>query len=324
MNNHAVKSGNQALATLGLIFAIVIWAGSLIAMKIAVVELGALLTVFLRLLLASALLAFFVHKFEWRNIPRQDWGWLVIMALCEPCLYFVFEGLALEYTTASEAGMITAVQPLMFALAAAFFLKEQLTRQVLIGCVIAIAGVVVMNMNSQASETSPNPLLGNLLELGAMFFATIYCLIVRHIGSRYSPVFLTSIQTFVGTIFFLPLLALPSQSIPDSVSVDAVISILFLAWGVNILAFTFYNQALRELPTTQVASLLNLLPLMCLVFGWAFLGEQLTGIQYVGCGLLLLGIVVSQVKSVHKSLFFEQLLMPWQRVSNRIRAKVVG
>jgi drug/metabolite transporter (DMT)-like permease len=246
------------------------------------------------------------------------------MALCEPCLYFIFEGLALQYTTASEAGMITAVQPLMFAIAAALFLKEKLTKQVLVGCSIAIAGVVIMSLDSHASADSPNPLLGNLLEIGAMVFATIYCLIVRRIGSKYSPVFLTTIQTFVGTLFFLPLLALPSQSLPTSVSVDAVISILFLAWGVNILAFTFYNQALKELPTTQVASLLNLLPLMCLVFGWGFLGEKLSQIQYIGCGILLLGIIVSQVKATHKSLFFEQLLMPWQKMSHRIKAKITG
>ncbi len=324
MINRALLSTTQSRAAAGLIFAIVIWAASYIAMKVAVLELGPMLTVFLRLLLASALLVFFAHRFEWRSIERKDWGWLLLMALCEPCLYFVFEGMALEYTTASEAGMITAIQPLMVAVAAAFFLGEKLTKQAVIGFSIALAGMVLLNSNSQSSADAPNPLLGNFLELCAMVFATIYCLVVRKVGTKYSPVFLTSVQTFVGTVFFLPLLWLPGQVTPQSVSFDAVMAILFLAWGVNILAFTCYNQALRELPAIKVAGLLNLLPLMCLLFGWLLLDETLTLVQYSGCGVLLFGIIVSQVNSRQKGLFIEQLLLPWQKVSQRIRNRSIA
>lgn len=324
MTNRAFLSTTQSRATAGLIFAIIIWAASFIAMKVAVSELGPMLTVFLRLLLASALLVFLAHRFEWRSIERKDWGWLTLMALCEPCLYFVFEGLALEYTTASEAGMITAIQPLMVAIAAAIFLREKLTKQAITGFAIALLGLVLLNTSSQTSADAPNPLLGNFLELCAMVFATIYCLVVRKVGAKYSPVFLTSVQTFVGTLFFLPLLWLPGQATPQSISVDAVMAILFLAWGVNILAFTCYNQALRELPAVKVAGLLNLLPLMCLFFGWLLLGETLTMIQYIGCGVLLLGIVVSQVNSRQKSLFIEQLLLPWHKVSQRIRNRSIA
>lgn len=39
------------------------------------------------------------------------WKYIVLLALCEPCFYFVFEGYAMIYTTASQAGMVVAALP---------------------------------------------------------------------------------------------------------------------------------------------------------------------------------------------------------------------
>jgi drug/metabolite transporter (DMT)-like permease len=50
---------------------------------------------------------------------KGDWGRLILLAFFEPCLYFIFEAAALSYTTASQASMITALCPVMVALAAA-------------------------------------------------------------------------------------------------------------------------------------------------------------------------------------------------------------
>ena len=121
------KSVQKHLAMIGLLGAIVLWSASFVAMKFAIAEFGPILTVFLRMILAAAVLIFFLPPMaKKQKYQKGDWWLLLLLALCEPCLYFIFESYALTYTTASEAGMVTSLQPIIVAVAAFYFLKEQL------------------------------------------------------------------------------------------------------------------------------------------------------------------------------------------------------
>ncbi len=302
----ALAANSQRLALFALLLAIVIWASSFVFMKIAVAEFGPMLTVFLRMLLASVVLFFFIPKFKKEHYQRGDWKWFLLLALCEPCLYFVFEGLALTYTTASEAGMITSLQPMMVAVAAFYFLKEKLSSRLIVGCSIAIAGAVLLSLTGEASESSPNPMLGNFLEICAIGFAAAYSIVARRLMHRYSPLFLTGIQTFVGSVFFLPAVLVSGESVPVSVTFEGALAVLFLAWVVNIIAFTCYNFSLGKMPASQAGAWLNLLPLATLFFGWLLLDEQLTSLQYFGAAIVLVGVIVSQTKPRQKTVFVEQ------------------
>ncbi|NVJ51126.1 MAG: DMT family transporter [Gammaproteobacteria bacterium] len=299
----------DAVALAALILAILIWASSFVFMKIAVAEFGPMLTVFLRMILASAVLFFFIPVFRKESYQAGDWKWFLALALCEPCLYFVFEGLALTYTTASEAGMITSLQPLMVAVAAFYFLQEKLNARLLTGCGVAVAGAALLSLTGEASESAPNPMLGNFLELIAIAFAAAYSIVARRLMHRYSPLFLTGIQTFVGSVFFLPAVLLSGDSIPASVTWDGAMAVLFLAWGVNIIAFTCYNFSLGKMPASQAGAWLNLLPLACLFFGWLLLDETLTLLQYAGAAIVLVGVIISQTKPRRKSVFIEQEML---------------
>ncbi|WP_144392794.1 DMT family transporter [Pleionea sediminis] len=310
------QNNAHKLALPALIIAILVWASSFVFMKVAVAEFGPMLTVFLRMILASAVLFFFIPAFRNEKYQKGDWVWFLGLALCEPCLYFVFEGLALTYTTASEAGMITALQPLMVAVAAYYFLKEKVSARLIAGCIIAVLGAVLLSVSGEASESAPNPLLGNILEFFAIAFAAAYSLIARKLMHRYSPLFLTSIQTFVGSVFFLPAVLMSGDTVPASITWDGAMAVLFLAWGVNIFAFTCYNFSLGKMTASQAGAWLNLLPLACLFFGWLLLDEKLSGLQYVGALIVLMGVIVSQSKPKQKSVFIEQEMLEQTNISD--------
>lgn len=295
------------LALIGLISAIILWAASFVAMKYAIAEFGPIMTVFLRMVLAAAVLIFFLPPMaKKQQYQKGDWRLLGLLALCEPCLYFIFESYALTMTTASEAGMVTALQPLLVAVCAYYFLKEQLNSRLIVGCLLAVVGVVALTLAGESSEHASNPWLGNALEFGAILAATGYSLLARKLSQRYSPIFLTLLQTIMGTIFFLPLIFWQDTSFTLNVSSQAIFAIVFLAFGVNIFAFTCYNFAFKTMPASQVGSYLNLLPLGTLFFGWLMLGEQLSGLQYMAAGLVLVGVIWSQTKPRRKAVFIEQ------------------
>ena len=183
---------------LALMLAMVIWGSSFIALKIAVNDLAPMIVVFLRMSIGS--LAFLVvwpwlrHGF---NYQKGDWKYLLGMALFEPCLYFIFEAKALQYTSAGQAGMITAMLPLLTAVAAFFILRERSQWRQWLGFAVAVSGVVWMTVTGEDDEQAPNAILGNFLELLAMCSAVGYTLLVKHLTRRYSAFFLTDRKSVV-------------------------------------------------------------------------------------------------------------------------------
>lgn len=146
IQNHVSLSVRAGLALFG---AVLLWSSSFIALKIAVSAFDPMVMVFGRML--SSLVALMLLRVTvWRRaeapmlldrrVTRREWKYIVLLALCEPCFYFVFEGYAMIYTTASQAGMVVAALPLAVVVAAWLLLGERPHRRVWIGFVLAVVG----------------------------------------------------------------------------------------------------------------------------------------------------------------------------------------
>jgi drug/metabolite transporter (DMT)-like permease len=225
---------------------------------------------------------------------RSDLKLIGFMVLCEPCLYFLFETHAVRNTTASQAGMITAVLPLMVAVAASVFLHERVTRRTLAGFVVAIAGVVLLSMSSVPSESAPHPVLGNFLEVLAMVCAIGYTITLKKLTERYSPLFLTALQAFVGSVFFFPFLMLPGTSLPTQFLLVPALSIVYLGIFVSIGAYGLYNFSVSRMPASRASAFVNLIPVFTVFLGWLVLGETFTPLQYVASVMVFAGVFMSQ------------------------------
>ena len=113
------------LPVLALTAAMLLWSSAFISLKYLLDFLHPAQIVFLRMLLASGCFLLFFKQLRHFNYERGDWIWLLIMVVAEPCLYFLFEASALQFTTAGQAGVITATLPLLVSIAAFLILKER-------------------------------------------------------------------------------------------------------------------------------------------------------------------------------------------------------
>ncbi len=278
------------LPIVGLIVAMLLWGTSFIAMKLALRFYHPFIVVFGRMAIASLVFLLFWKMIRQFSYKQGDWKFLLLLALCEPCFYFVFESYALLYTTASQAGIISAFLPIMVTFAAALLLKEKLNRAVILGGFVAIVGIVILTSRSVAAEDSPNPLLGNILEMIAMSCAAGYTLLARYLGNRYSAFSLTAIQMFLGTLFFLPLLFWSSTHFFESIQLVPSMSIIYLGGVVTFGAYSLYNYGLQNISASQASVYVNLIPVFAVLLGWMILGERLTLFQGLGMGLVLLGV----------------------------------
>lgn len=288
--------------------AVLLWGTSFVAMKYALTGFSPLGVIFLRMVLASTLMALF-----WGRVPkvgreRGDLTWLGLMCLLQPCLYFLLEGYAVSLTTSAQAGMISSLVPLLVAAGAWIFLREALSGRMIAGLCLSLGGVVWLSLGGAATENASNPALGNVLELLAMCCASGYMLVLKHLSSRYNSWQLTGLQVFAGALFFLPgalatepgWLADPATAF-SAVPRDSWLAVAYLGGVVTLAAFGLYNQAVTRLPSAQAAVSINLVPLVAVLAGWLMLGEALAPGQFAACGLILAGVLLGQSRGAGKA-----------------------
>ncbi len=283
------------LATLALILAMVLWASSFIALKFAFRTYDPLVVIFGRMFIAS-LCFLIVAKRVTKALQYcpGDYKLLLFMVLCEPCLYFLFEAKAVENTTASQAGMITAMLPILVMVAASLFLKEPIGRRSWLGACIAFTGVCFLSLLNAPSDDAPNPLLGNFLEFLAMLCATGYTIALKTLTLRYSPLFLTALQAFAGCLFYFPFLFWPSTKLPEALLLGPSLAVIYLGAVITLGAYGLYNYGLKHVAANKAAAFVNLIPIFSVCMGWLFLGETLSQGQIVAGFAIMAGVYLSQ------------------------------
>ena len=288
----------RMLPSAALIAASFLWGSSFIALKMAFAAYDPMVVIFGRMTVAAFLFLLVLPKIRVPAIQPGDTKYLLLMALFEPCLYFLFEAKALAYTSASQAGVIVALLPLMAALAAWALLKEPLSRRRLVGFALAVAGACWLSVSGVASSHAPRPALGNFLEFLAMGCATGNFIVLKRLTRRYSPWFLTATQAIVGCLFYFPILLLPGTGLPSDLPLIPTLAVVYLGAVISIGAYGFYNYGLSRLPLSRASAFVNLVPVFAVLLGWTVLGERFTVPQYLASLLVFAGLYLTQTGGV--------------------------
>jgi len=284
----------QFLPIVSLILAMFLWGSSFVAMKLAMRDYHPMVIVFGRMAVASLVFLSFLPRFRAVRIRRQDRSLLLIMAMSEPCLYFFFEALALQNTSAAQASLITTMLPLLITIASVLFLGERSSKQTMVGLFLATGGAILLSIGGSPTTLAPAPLLGNFYEFMSMLCATVYTITVKRLTALYPPLFLTAVQAWIGTFFFAPFLALPQVPLPHSFLVTPVAAIFYLGLAVTLVAYSLYNYSLAHMRASKSSIFITLIPLFTLMLSRLLFQESLTALQCLGGSTIFLGVLISQ------------------------------
>lgn len=296
----AFFSLSRCVPHLALLTAMCVWSSSYVALRIALSGLTPLQAMSGRMLAASLVfLPLWPRLF--RDLRRQGrLGALLLMGFCEPCCYFLFETHALRLTTASQAGMVVSLLPLIVAGVAWVMLGERVGGRVWLGFGLAVVGVIWLSLSAAPADNAANPLLGNALEALAMLCAAFYTVMARRLSPLYTPMQITAAQSGLGMIFFcLLLLVLPESGSPVSLGLELPewapwAAVLYLGCCVTFGGYGLYNFGVSRLCAGQAAAYTNLIPVFTLLFGVGLLHEVFLPSQYVASALIIAGVLLSQ------------------------------
>jgi drug/metabolite transporter (DMT)-like permease len=279
----------QTKTYLALSAAMVFWGLSFVATKIALEGFSTFTLIFGRFALASCLFAGISAYRGLTSFSRREHIRVFLIALFNPGLYFIFETVGLQHTTAPKAALIIATIPVAVTVLAAFLLSERPSPVNLLGIGLSLAGITVLIASDpQLNRRLGGPILGDLLMFGAVLSATLYIVNARDVARNRSPLEITSVQTLYGAIFYAPAFfwELPSMNW-SAVSGHSVGALIYLTLFATIGAFLCYNYALATVPASRAAIFINGIPVVTAAASWLLLGEKLTLTQ-AGGGLLVL------------------------------------
>jgi drug/metabolite transporter (DMT)-like permease len=282
------------LPVAAILLAVMLWGGSFAAMRVTLQSLSPWTVMWIRMMASVLILVPFAGKLNLRGYRKGDWQFLVPMALLQPCLYFFLESNALRLTTSSQAGVIVASVPLMVSLGAWLFLKEKLGRCTLPGLGMAVAGVVILTLLNNPGGPAVNPVMGNIMEMGAMVCAAANMIMIKHLSKRYNPWMLTALQVVAGAIFFMPGLGSLLHTPKSAWTLKVVLSLLFLGGFVTLGAFGLYNWGMSRIAAFRASAFINLVPVFAVAVGWGLLGESLSTAQCIAALVVICGVWLSQ------------------------------
>jgi len=285
---------NRIVWMLCLLGAVVFWGTSFVATKTALDSFSPMTVIWLRMAIATVVFTpawFFIPKPAYQ---RGDVKWLALIALLQPCVYYLAEGYAVRLTTSSAAGVISAMVPLLVAAGAWMFLGERLSVRSCVAIAISLVGVAMLSVGGHAQASAPNPVLGNVLEVVAMASAAGSMIALKHLSARYDPWFLTGLQAGVGALFFLPGALASGPAGWAGAAPVAWGSVAYLGVAVSLGAFGLYNTAVVHMPANRAALSINLVPAVALASGWLLRGESLSPGQLAACAVVVGAVVLSE------------------------------
>ncbi len=282
---------------LALSAAAVFWGLSFVGTKVALETLPTFTVVFGRFGLASLLFLLLMTRRGFPRFTAGEHGKLFLTALFEPGLYFIFETVGLQYTTAPKAALIIATIPLAVMLFAGLILGERPSPGSLVGIFVSLAGIgVLITGDPDFSWNLSGPLFGDLMVIGAVVTAALYIVLARDLGRSHSALSITSLQILYGALFYAPAFLWELPEIAwGSVSARSLAALLYLTLFATVAAFLCYNHGLTKVSASRASVFINCIPVVTAVGAWLILGETLTPVQMGGGALVLLAVFVANL-----------------------------
>ena len=201
---------------------------------------------------------------------------------------------ALLYTTAGKTAFITTVYIVLVPLAAVL-LGQRVRAVQWGGAVLAFAGVYFLSAHGEITINT-----GDLLVLICSFFWMAQILLIDRYARAVDAIELCFMQMIVCTIGSAVLAAI-YESFAWIDIWGAAVPILYAGLFSCGVAYTCQILGQAYVEPTQAAILMSTEAIFAAAAGWLILGETMSGVQLLGCALLLGGALMAQVRGTGKS-----------------------
>jgi drug/metabolite transporter (DMT)-like permease len=283
----------RAVADLALLLLTLAWGTTFTLVKRALD--GTSAGAFLTLRFAAAALAVGAVWLARRDRPTPDlWRHGALLGL------FMLGGFALQtsglrFTTPARSGFLTGLAVLVVPFLSLFLLRRRVPAAAWLGVALAVAGLFLLTRPFGAG-VSAAVRLGDLLTVGCAACFAFQIVYTSEWSARHSLSLLTLVQvavTLLGAALMLPL-----EEVRLSPGPELWGTVAFTGVAMTAGAFFVMNWAQRHTTAVRAALIFSLEPVAAALFSHYWGGEPLGLLDWVGGGLIVLGVVAGELGGV--------------------------
>ncbi len=192
-------------------------------------------------------------------------------------------------TDAGKAAFITALYVVLVPIISAFTGKKT-PIHVWISVAIAAVGFYFLCIKGDFSITP-----SDLLVLVCSFIFALHIIAIDRFIPYSDGVRMSCVQFFTAFVLNLILTLIFEMPIDFSAGLSAIDALLFLGIGSSGIAYTLQIVAQRDINPTVASIIFSLESVFGVVGGALVLGETMTQREYIGCGIVLFAVILSQL-----------------------------
>lgn len=290
------------------------FASTFIIGREAVLAVPPLFFIGIRMALAGILLLGFVkicHKKAFK-FHRKDLFWFIGIVLFHIYGSYALEFISLQYLTGAKVSLLYNLTPFITALLSYFFFGELLSLRKWAGLLIGFLAFLPLLVTAPgATESATHATYAEILLVLSVTASCIGWIFMKRLISQHqhSYVFVNGIGMLLGGILSLA----TSYFFESWPSVDALYgniaftrSLVLLILIGNIICYNLYGKLLHHYSATTLSFFGCTTPLFAALFGWFWLGEQVSPWFYVTALLIGVGLYVFYQEELKEGILANQ------------------
>ena len=256
-----------------------------------------------RLAVAAVVLSLLVlpQLLKTRLLPRgREWWPILAYGVMWFGGYNVALNAAEHVLDAGTSALLINVNPILVAIMAGIFLKEGFPRWLIIGSLVAFAGVALIAFGSTQSsgpgERPTTDVAGVLLCLLAAVLAAVSVIIQKPVLRKFPAAQATWFGILVGALCCLPFTGQLASEI-QAAPLPATLGLVYLGVFPTAVAFTTWAYALSLIEAGKLAATTYLVPGTTILISWLLLNEIPTVWGLAGGVVCLVGVALTRRRS---------------------------
>ncbi|WP_421783671.1 DMT family transporter [Kiloniella litopenaei] len=282
-----------------------IWGSSFFLIKITLESVSPVTLTAFRLLFASIVLSGLVLVLG-KRFPRdlQTWRYYALIGVTGNILPFVLISWGELHIDSGLAAILMAVVPLTALVIAHFWTEdEKMSLPKVIGTITGFGGVVLL-VGPEALKGLGDSVLGQLAVAFASFCYGASSVFARKVGLvKQDPIVNGAAILLCASLMALPMAFIVEDPMSLDPSLLSFGALLMLSIVSTAIAYIILYYLLGAVGANFTALNNYLVPVFGMVWGFLFLSESYDTQAFVALGVILLGIIITQIKgAVYKRL----------------------
>jgi drug/metabolite transporter (DMT)-like permease len=221
---------------------------------------------------------------------------IILVAIFQPVLYFLFETYGLAKTTSAEAGLMIALIPIFVTILSSFILKEKPKALQVVFIIISVGGVLLIQIFKSGLNFESSSIGFGLL-LMAVISAALFNIASRNASKEHKPYEITYIMMLMGalsfnSIYIIELISKDSLAMyfANLGNLQVLLPILYLGIVASIIGFFLVNFSLGVLPAHVSSIYANISTIVAVIAGALFMHETIYYYHIIGGVMIIAGV----------------------------------